>query len=144
MKRDSEHEHKDAHGEIEVYAELAERLASGGRTYGAAIMVGICAGILFAVGGIVLALLGISGAVEFVIESTSINARLTNASPGVVVAAMGMIIIWRYKPRLTHDVELRPRGFRSRGEAELPAGFSEAEHFLRDRDDPTFRSKGKA
>ena len=138
MKQDNGREKSDPNHKIEVYAALAERLAGGGRTYGAAILIGICAGVLFAVGGVILALLGISGAVEFVVESASLKARLTNASPGVVLAAMGMIIIWRYKPRLSHDIELGPRGLKSRGVS--------IERIVRDdEDDPTsFSSRGSA
>lgn len=49
--------------------------------------------------GFAFSLLGLSGSLDLVIESNSINARLINASPGVIFIIVGLFIIWRYKPK---------------------------------------------
>lgn len=50
-------------------------------------------------GGIVAAAYGITGNLEVLIESTAINAKLLNASPGAFLMFIGMIVLWRYKPK---------------------------------------------
>lgn len=131
----------DAKAEVlRIKAELAKELASGGPAYKPAILLGISIGALFAVGGVALALLGVSGAINLVLESSGLSARLTNASPGVVIAAMGMFIIWRYKPRVEHDVKL--------GDSHFIHGMYHIDVPLRRLgrrdDDDDFSSKGSA
>ena len=58
--------------------------------------------------GFAFSLLGLSGTLDLVIESNTINARLVNASPGVVFIIVGLFILWRYKPKgSTTEVEER-------------------------------------
>lgn len=124
---------------IDAYADLAKDLAGGGRVYETAILRGQAFGFLISGGGILLALLGASGTIDLMLQATTLQARLTNASPGVVIALMGMIVIWRYKPNMTHDVRLRP------GELDLRGMFVENKgDLLRDgdRNEPHFRSSG--
>lgn len=44
-------------------------------------------------------LLGLSGSLDLVVESSKLNARLINGSPGVVFIVVGFLILWRYRPR---------------------------------------------
>jgi hypothetical protein len=87
---------------LRILMELAKNRSQGSPTYRLAILMGIAIGGVFALAGFVLCLLGLSGSIEWLVEGASLKAKLTNASPGIVFAGMGMIIIWRYKP-VVHD-----------------------------------------
>lgn len=54
--------------------------------------------------GFVLLVLGIDGSIELVVDAKTLNAKLVNASPGVVMAAFGFAILgiqaWRH-PKLS-------------------------------------------
>ena len=52
--------------------------------------------------GFVLFMLGLSGSMQVVVEGLTLKARITNASPGAVLAFLGTVIILRYKPRKEH------------------------------------------
>jgi hypothetical protein len=91
-----------------AYTDLATNL-SGNRTYFVAIILGISVGTTFCIAGFVLALLGTSGSIELVVKAVDLEARLINASPGIALAFMGVIIVWRYKPNVSEEVRLQPR-----------------------------------
>jgi hypothetical protein len=102
------------------------------RIYGVAIILGQITGILFLLAGVVLCILGISGAVDLIVEGGGIGTKLLNGSPGVVLAFLGFLILWRYKPRISFDrVEHRQRSgrgggsslTRDRGTASSPINF---------------------
>ncbi|HEV7427868.1 MAG TPA: hypothetical protein VGQ46_16045 [Thermoanaerobaculia bacterium] len=59
---------------------------------------GIIIGALFLVGGVVTLLLGVSGSIEWVLKGGGIESKLSNAAPGVFIALLGAIVLWRYKP----------------------------------------------
>ena len=61
-------------------------------------IIGIIFGGLICISGVVITILGFSGSIEWIFEATNLKSRLTNASPGVFFALLGMIILWRYKP----------------------------------------------
>jgi hypothetical protein len=79
-------------------------IEQGQRHYFILSLMGISIGALFCIGGFVLAILGVSGATEWVIQGSGLIARLSNASPGVVFGAAGMAIIWRYRPGLESTI----------------------------------------
>ncbi len=83
---------------IEPLISLAKQRSKGNRTYRTGTILGITIGGLFALAGFTLCILGLSGSIEWLVEAASFKAKITNASPGVVFAAMGMVILWRYKP----------------------------------------------
>lgn len=62
-------------------------------------LVGIVVGGIMCLGGVVLAVLGLSGSIEWLFEGGGLTSRLTNASPGVVFAALGTVILALYRPR---------------------------------------------
>ncbi len=70
-------------------------------TYRRVLVMGVSAGILLLIGGIILCLLGLTGSIEVILEGGAVKARLLNASPGVVIAFLGLLIVWRYKPKIT-------------------------------------------
>lgn len=70
-------------------------------TYRQGIAYGLVAGTLALILGFVLAILGFSQAIDFGIEGSGVSVRLLTASPGVLFAIIGLIIIVRYKPKVT-------------------------------------------
>lgn len=80
------------------------------KTYRYAILLGISIGAVFCAAGFVLALLGLAGTIEFFVEAVGIKARLANASPGAFFALLGMVLIWRFKPKMDDDVSANGGG----------------------------------
>lgn len=92
--------------------ELARQRSEGSKVYLYGTLLGIAIGGLAFIGGFVLALLGLSGAIEWVVEAGSLSSRLSNASPGIVFAVAGMIVVWRYKPRVSDHLEIGPESLK--------------------------------
>ncbi len=88
-------------------------------TYRAGIILGLSGGIITILAGMTLCILGLGGWVQLVVEGPGLAAKLKNASPGVVFAVLGMIIAWRFKPKVTVNVRTenktlsRPGGYSS-------------------------------
>lgn len=62
-------------------------------------VIGIVLGFVMVVGGFVLLLLGFAGEMEVMMEADGFTAKLTNASPGIVLALFGMWVFVMYKPK---------------------------------------------
>lgn len=88
---------------------IEQILIERAKTYRYAILLGISVGAVFCASGFVLALLGLAGAIEFFFEAGGIKARLANASPGAIFALLGMLVIWRYKPKMHDDLSTQGR-----------------------------------
>ncbi|WP_152415283.1 leucine-rich repeat domain-containing protein [Caenispirillum salinarum] len=95
-----------------AFTDLAKSRSHAMQAYLVGTVAGIVVGALFVIAGFVLAILGISGAVDFIVEANTIKSKLTNASPGVVFATLGAIVLWRYKPRSTDTVEVDSEGYK--------------------------------
>ena len=54
--------------------------------------------------GFVLCIVGLTGVVEFLVEAGGIKAKIANASPGVMFAMLGFLILWRYRPKKSRTV----------------------------------------
>lgn len=80
------------------------------QTYRQGVLVGQVFGILTLIAGFVLSVAGISGSIEWLVEASGLTSRLTNATPGVVFVIVDMIIIWRYKPHVSHDIQFDREG----------------------------------
>ena len=50
-------------------------------------------GVVLCLGGLVLLFLGVSGRISLVMEGAGVKAKLTNASPGLVIAVIGVVLI---------------------------------------------------
>ena len=72
-------------------------------TYRRAILTGQLIGGIAFLGGITLCILGLAGSIELLVEGGGLTARLGNASPGVVFAFFGFLVLWRYKPMVKQD-----------------------------------------
>lgn len=97
--------------ENNAYTDLAKHRSQGGSAYLIGTIAGIVVGALFVIAGFILALLGISGSINLVVEAKDITTRLTNASPGVIFAVLGMVVLWRYKPRTNETVRVDSESF---------------------------------
>lgn len=73
------------------------------QTYRMALLTGQGIGFLALLGGVILSLLGISGNIEWLVEAHGVTSKLTNASPGLAIAILGVVILWRYKPHVSHE-----------------------------------------
>ena len=71
-------------------------------------VLGIILGGTLGIAGVVLLILGLSGSIEWILQAGTLSSRLVNASPGVAVSFMGMLIVWRYRPRLKYRIEITP------------------------------------
>jgi hypothetical protein len=80
----------------------------GSRTFHIAIILGISIGAFCLILGFIIIILGISGSIEWVFEAGGFTSKLANAGPGVVFAIIGLIIIWRYKPKVTRRITTKP------------------------------------
>ncbi|TAL18158.1 hypothetical protein EPN96_02400 [bacterium] len=76
------------------------------RTFREGNLLGMCIGGVAFLSGALASFLGLSGSVDWIFRAGSISSKLVNASPGVIFAAMGMIIMLRYKPRVRTEVEI--------------------------------------
>lgn len=74
------------------------------KVYFVGTIMGLSLGGLLAIAGFVLSILGLSGSIEWLVKTPGLTSKLTNASPGVVFALLGLVIFWRYKPRLKYNV----------------------------------------
>ncbi len=89
-----------------IKAALVASLAQGSKTYHYGISLGITVGALCSIVGLVAAILGLTGSIEWVFEGSDFTSRLSNASPGVVFALMGMLVLWRYRPHAHSHLEI--------------------------------------
>jgi hypothetical protein len=95
------------------------------RSYFLGTNIGIILGALLCAGGFVLTILGLAGSVNWIIKFNGISSRLTNASPGVFFAILGMILVWRFKPKVTDEIKDGQNYYRKlklemRGTSEIP------------------------
>ncbi len=82
------------------------------RTYKTGSIIGTIIGGSICLIGLILILLGLAGSVEWIIKVGSFSAKLINASPGVFLSVIGLVIIVVCKPRITYTYNYRntPRG----------------------------------
>src|SRR5881394_107971 len=90
-------------GWLSLPTSVLESAGYKSRTYRIAVLIGQSIGGLALLGGIILSLLGISGSIEWLVEAGGVTSKLTNASPGIVIAIIGAAILWRYKPHVSHE-----------------------------------------
>lgn len=90
-------------GWLSLPTSVLESAGYKSRTYRIGLLTGQGIGGLVLLGGIILSLLGISGSIEWLVEAGGITSKLTNASPGIVISMIGAVILWRYKPHVSHE-----------------------------------------
>jgi len=90
-------------GWLSLPASVLQSAGYKSQTYRIALLTGQGIGFLALLGGVILSLLGISGNIEWLVEAHGATSKLTNASPGVVIAILAVVILWRYKPHVSHE-----------------------------------------
>lgn len=57
------------------------------------------------VSGIYFIYVGLTGDIQLIVEGTSLSMKLINASPGIVLVAFGVILLWRkyYNVKITNE-----------------------------------------
>lgn len=66
------------------------------------ILIGQITGVILLVVGMVLVVLGVTGAIEIKVSLGSIKGWLKNASPGLVLTLIGVALLAYYKPKFRH------------------------------------------
>ena len=61
---------------------------------------GQTSGLVVAVGGIVLTILGATGSVDWIVDTGEASSRVTNASPGVLCILVGAGVLVIFRPRV--------------------------------------------
>lgn len=94
------------------------------RTYRYGLLTGQGIGGAVLLAGIVLSLLGISGSIEWLVEAGDISSKVTNASPGIVIALIGAALVWHYKPNVSHETTFDRSSASPRSVAHWPSSDS--------------------
>ncbi len=71
------------------------------RAYRDGIIFGLYVGVLCLILGFVLIILGVSGSIDLIVEAGGIKSKMINATPGSMFSLFGLIILWKYKPKIT-------------------------------------------
>ena len=59
------------------------------------VLLSMISGITMIIAGVVFMALGLSGNIEWIVEATDFQSRMINASPGLVLAIAGGILVWK-------------------------------------------------
>lgn len=64
----------------------------------------VLGGLACIVSGIYFIYAGLTGDIQLIVEATSLSMKLINASPGIVLVALGVILLWRryYKVKISN------------------------------------------
>jgi hypothetical protein len=79
------------------------------RTYHKGVIIGLTVGGVVFIAGFILCILGLAGTVEILLEGGGLKARLVNGSPGVAFAFLGMIVMWKFKPKITQNTKVEQK-----------------------------------
>lgn len=80
-------------------SQLIDKRQQGLEAYKFGIIFGLVIGGLLCLLGVVLLLMGFAGSIEWLVEAPGIKSKLINASPGIVLSVMGLVILIVYRPR---------------------------------------------
>lgn len=69
-------------------------------TYSWSVKFGLIFGSVCLIMGFILIVMGLTGNIELVIQGGNINTKVANASPGIVLCILGLVIILYYKPKI--------------------------------------------
>ena len=109
-KRPPKNKRRQKEGWLSVQLAALTNAKYKSETYRQSVLLGQAFGMLTLIAGFILSIAGVSGSIEWLVESSGFRSRLTNATPGVFFVFVGMIIIWRYKPNVSHDISFDRRG----------------------------------
>jgi uncharacterized protein YjeT (DUF2065 family) len=78
----------------DVQKQLIKTEADNART-------GRMVGLLVILVGVILTIAGATGAVDLKLSGMGLNAQVVNAAPGIVLALIGLVIVWRTNLKVT-------------------------------------------
>ena len=94
---------------LKILVDLAkERIISISRTYFWGTIIGIIVGAVFCIAGFIITVMGLTGSIEWLLQVGNFTSKLANAGPGVFFALVGMLILWRYKPKGKERIRIGP------------------------------------
>lgn len=93
---------------------VSEQDKRDNRTYTVAAWMGIAIGGLICIFGCVLATLGLSSNIEWVVKATDFESKLKNAGPGVVFGLVGLFIMWRFRPDISSEHNITKGGYKTK------------------------------
>lgn len=94
---------------VDIDSEILKLLklrSKGNNTYYTGTILGISIGAIFCIFGLVISIMGLTGSIEWIFEASDFKSRISNAGPGVIFGLFGMIIIWRYKPKVRDSLTI--------------------------------------
>ena len=62
---------------------------------------GRASGFLFVMAGLILIILGFAGGTTFAMSLVSLSVRVNDAGPGVILAVVGLVLYYVYRPDVT-------------------------------------------
>ena|ERR1700688_4288640 len=63
-------------------------------------VIGLVVGTILCLGGLAIVIMGFTGSITWLVQGAGLSSKLYNASPGVMFAAFGLVVLWRFKPRI--------------------------------------------
>jgi len=103
MAKTSKKKRNGKDGWLSLPTSVLDSASYKSQTYRMALLTGQGIGFLALLSGVILSLLGMAGNIEWLVEAHGVTSKLKNASPGVVIAILGVAILWRYKPHVSHE-----------------------------------------
>jgi uncharacterized protein YjeT (DUF2065 family) len=83
-------------GTVEKDPKLAKQLAKAEERKST---IGLVVGLICIVAGVIIIYAGVEGSIDWTFKAVGLESKLAKASPGVVLAVVGAIIIWITKFR---------------------------------------------
>ena len=65
----------------------------------------VLGGLACIISGIYFIYVGFTGDIQLIVEGSTLSMKLINASPGIILVALGVIILWkkRFKVKITNS-----------------------------------------
>lgn len=83
----------------------------GIRTYFFGTLLGIAIGGIAFLSGVTLLILGVAGKVDLIAKGSGVEIRMLNGTPGLAVALLAVIVLWRYKPVVSRSTKDKDRSY---------------------------------
>ncbi len=77
------------------------------QTHRSGSILGISIGGVLAVMGVLLLASGLTGSIEWLVKTGGFSSKIINASPGLIVVMVGVILAINFKPRVCFEYEIK-------------------------------------
>lgn len=98
---------KQSDSEISEIIKLLESHPATIRSYRTGNLLGVLIGGLALLSGFAAFLLGLTGSIDLFFKSESVSMRMINASPGGMMAVIGLVVMVIFKPRVRSEIEIQ-------------------------------------